>query len=95
MMAFSLLFCFVFVVFHFCFTSDFYVFHLYETSNKTLSLSLRSENDGAPYISDHVPEDIDCYVYRSLSEDTGEPLETFSRGLPYIYIYIYLNIYIY
>ncbi len=61
--SFSLLFRFVFVSFHFCFASDFYVSHRCETSEKSpffrieakkISLpfrfiSLRSENDGAPY----------------------------------------------
>jgi hypothetical protein len=64
MTAVSLLFRFVFALFHFRFASDFGVSHQCETSEKItffhieakkISLplrfiSLRSENDGAPYV---------------------------------------------
>jgi hypothetical protein len=62
--SFSLLFRFVFASFLFCFASDFYVSHRCETSEKNTFfrieakknslpfrfISLRSENDGAPYL---------------------------------------------
>jgi hypothetical protein len=64
MTAVSLLFCFVFALFYFRFAADFYVSHRCETSEKITFfrieaknillpfrfISLRSENDGAPYM---------------------------------------------